>query len=778
MKHPEPSSLEGDFALESTTMKAGHNAPAFSNRIRVPGAKASTFCGRKLFNQFLRGVLSSHSGFGLFARTSIGLTIRQDDACTEPVACGFPVPLPYPEALRKSWKSSPREVSRKKMMNVVIIALNYLQLDRPPRCPSHLLPGRRLSAQQWGLIRRLEKFLDCWLDNEDIGPAEMGRTAPKVESLEESIAHLAEACKAFDHSDTQAYFKSCSSDVASTGRKRDAGTVVGVSSVVPFSTFKPIEPSRLTFVGFPSFNPVPYLDPHSASIFEHPLQHSRDPESFEGSLPHVRMHCSHDKKLDLFNLLDSSRRLSLHKPSEVRVRFASGMFSVVKSLEKDRLILDSRPSNELEILEQRWVKSLASAESLTRLHLPSSHYLRFSGSDVRDFYYLFSVSEERCRRNVLQGAVRPSEVSHLSCFRSEFWDEPFLHAGLATLAMGDSQAVGLAQTCHVGLALQSHVATPQNLLSLKGPLPRLDTLVGIVIDDFVTISKVPKEDQKPSEGSLLADKMELSYTEVGLIPHKDKSFRDSEKATFWGADVNGTSGIIRGTLRRAIPLMSIILQIERLGFATVEILQTIAGSLVSLFLFRRRLLSLLDAIFQACSGRSARSIVRLSGRAKGELLIMAALLPFAATNLRAGFLPRVTASDASNWGEAGVYAEVPCNVSAELCRHSLRRSVWSKLLPPGKAWERAHERLSPDLELPEDVVPFESNPLWELLATSLHYKLLYSRRSAKPRHINIGEVRSMLESEKINGFRFPSCRGLFCLDSQVALGCIGKGRSL
>ena len=627
------------------------------------------------------------------------------------------------------------------------------------------------------MIRRLEKFLEDWLDNEDVGPEEMGRTAPKVESLEESIAHITETCKAFDNADTQTYFKAASCDIAPTSKKRDAGTVVGQSSSVPFSTFKPIEPSRLVFVGVPSFDPVPYLDPHSASIFKCPLKNSLDPETFTGSLPHVRMHCSHDKKLELFNLLDSTRRLSLHRTSEVRERFASGMFSVVKSLEKDRLILDSRPANELEILEQRWVKSLASAESLTRLHLKEFQNLRFSGSDVRDFYYLFAVSEERCRRNILQGVVKPHEVSHLSCFREELWNESCLHAGLATLAMGDSQAVGLAQTCHLGLALQSMVASPETLLTLKGPLPRTRTLVGIVIDDFVTISKTSIDATAPSEGAQLADKMETAYHEVGLIPHKDKSFRDSEKDTFWGADCNGTTGIIRGTLRRAIPLMSIILQIERLGFATVEILQTIAGSLVSLFLFRRRLLSLLDAVFQSCSGRSARSIVKLSGRARGELLMMASLLPFAGTNLRAGFLPRVTASDASNWGEAGVYSEIPCDVSSELCRHALRRSVWAKLLPPGKAWERSHERLSPDLELPEDVEPFVMNPLWKFLATMLEYRLLYSRRSGKPRHINIGEVRSMLESERQNGFEFPSCRGLYCMDSQVALGCLGKGRS-
>ena len=146
MKQSDSPCRDGIVAEHGTTTEADLNTPAPGSSIRVPGARASTFSGRKLFNSFLRYVISSRSGFGLFARTSIGLTTRQDDVCTELVTFGFPIPLPYPEALRKSWKANPREISRKKMMNTVVIALNYLHLDRPPRCPSHLLPGRRLSA--------------------------------------------------------------------------------------------------------------------------------------------------------------------------------------------------------------------------------------------------------------------------------------------------------------------------------------------------------------------------------------------------------------------------------------------------------------------------------------------------------------------------------------------------------------------------------------------------------------------------------------------------------
>lgn len=147
------------------------------------------------------------------------------------------------------------------------------------------------------------------------------------------------------------------------------------------------------------------------------------------------MHCPLGQKIALFNLLDSSHRLSLHPAREVRLRFASGMFSVVKNLTKDRLILDSRPSNLLEVPLQRWILSLASAESLCKLQLLPSQELRSSGNDLRDFYYLFRASSERKRRNVLTGGVPPTLVSHLNCWRPELADCSKVYGSLATLAI-------------------------------------------------------------------------------------------------------------------------------------------------------------------------------------------------------------------------------------------------------------------------------------------------------------------------------------------------------
>ena len=107
-------------------------------------------------------------------------------------------------------------------------------------------------------------------------------------------------------------------------------------------------------------------------------------------------------------------------------------------------------------------------------------------------------------------------------------------------------------------------------------------------------------------------------------------------------------------LKRAIPLFGLILKITKLGYISVRLLQIISESVVSLFLFRRRLLSVRDLVFQGCRGRPDGDIIQLSGKMKGELLTLACLLPVAVTNLRAKVQNRVVATDASSWGEAGV----------------------------------------------------------------------------------------------------------------------------
>lgn len=135
--------------------------------------------------------------------------------------------------------------------------------------------------------------------------------------------------------------------------------------------------------------------------------------------------------------------------------------------------------------------------------------------------------------------------------------------------------------------------------------------------------------------------------------------------------------MIRGSLKRAIPLMGIVFKVSSLGYSAVELLQIISGSLVSLFLFRRRLLSVLGSIFDACKNRGGREVVKLSGGVKGELLICAFLLPFACTNIRAKHSGCIVATDASHWGEAAVCCQIPAVAARELSRRCIRKSVWT-----------------------------------------------------------------------------------------------------
>ncbi|CAE7517036.1 nmd3 [Symbiodinium sp. CCMP2592] len=609
---------------------------------------------------------------------------------------------------------------KKLVVNVQVILLNYLDLGRPRRAPVSCTSAQSPTAEQWEVIFRLECFLDAWFELGILSAEEMGRTAGKVEDLEKVL-------------------------------------------------------------GFPDFDPRPFLDPITLEIFEHPMRQSLQPGEFEGSIPRVRVHCSREERLRLFKLLDQSRRIRLFPAEEVRAEFGSGVFAVLKSLELDRMILDSRPHNLLEVPPGRFIQSLGSGEVLTQLHLEDSERLYLSSNDIRDFYHLFRVNTERCRRNVLVGTITPKEAECLGCFQKYMYRHPELHVGLSCLAMGDTQAVELAQTCHLGLCVQKKIVSKNTLVSMSLPIPRGKVGCGIVIDDFVSYaidSRGSAEvDSQPTSGALLADQAQEAYREVELIPHDDKSVRDSLRSEVWGALVDGDRGYIRGSLKRAAPLSRIILSVLQIGAVTAGLLEIIAG-VIALFIYRRRLMSLLESVFSETRGREQDEAFMLNEKLREELILALGLIPTAVVELRAKYSDKVYAVDASNWGEAVCHCEVGAELSKELSRHSLRKGVWSRLLSPVKARERGHGILDPDLELPGgSEAQFRAHPIWVALNTAGRFKLSWSKAAKRRRHINIGELRSFLKAEKISKIPGFPTRSAVGGDSQVALGAVLKGRS-
>ena len=149
-------------------------------------------------------------------------------------------------------------------------------------------------------------------------------------------------------------------------------------------TFKEVEASHLKFRGFPDFDPVPYLDPVSRSIYASPFEHAQE--------------LAATRKSSSFTSSWILPTVQLYTKDQVRLRFGSGVFAVLKSLEAaDCLILDSRPRNLLESPPGRFIRSLGSADPLYLLHLQAGETLYMSSHDIRDFYHLFKVSVQSCR---------------------------------------------------------------------------------------------------------------------------------------------------------------------------------------------------------------------------------------------------------------------------------------------------------------------------------------------------------------------------------------------
>ena len=248
-------------------------------------------------------------------------------------------------------------------------------------------------------------------------------------------------------------------------------------------------------------------------IFNDPLACREPPERCSERPPKMRVHCSRNQKIKLFSLLDASDRLRVHLPHDVCSRYGSGLFAVPKDLDRDRLILDSRGANLLETPPQRWIKSLASAETLCRISLEDDEVLACSGNDLRDFYYLFKATQSRSRRNVLVGPMHPQELVGLRALQQEHLQSKVVYGSLNTLAMGDCQAVELAQSCHLGLALQKGIVDSDSLTTMYKPVPRSGTMVGLVIDDFVSMSKVKESvfEKGSSEGARRAETMQSAY---------------------------------------------------------------------------------------------------------------------------------------------------------------------------------------------------------------------------------------------------------------------------
>ena len=487
-------------------------------------------------------------------------------------------------------------------------------------------------------------------------------------------------------------------------------------------------------------------------------------------------------RVEVYKKLAMSGRLKIVDPKLIRHGFNSGLFAVHKDATRDRLVLDGRPPNTLEPPQAKWIRTMANPVALGMLYLKPGHVLLSSGEDLRDYFYQFQVSAERAQRNALVEPLKPDEVLYVFEGRCQptgatTW------VGLDSLAMGDSLAREFAQGSHVGMLLQFGIAKTAQLLTLHEALPRGLFHVGVIVDDLVIIQQLLESELEElrnqgsqTAGGAAAALARKAYNEVHLEHNPKKGFQDQTLASYWGVDIDGGKGIMRCSNHRLWPAMMITMRIATLKLATVGLLSALAGTWVSLLGIRRRLFCLLDIIFEPMGLEDQSQVIRLSDALVDELLGLVMMGPLAMVNLRAEYSDFLVATDASLSGIAAVKTELTSTMTQELARHSLRKSTWSTLLPPGKSWQKEKGVLPPEDEMP-DAEAYQVHPLWELCARGCKFRTTWSAKVVKPKHINILELDAHLREERrlcrsVQNLRYPSA-----LDSQVVLGALVKGRA-
>ena len=211
-------------------------------------------------------------------------------------------------------------------------------------------------------------------------------------------------------------------------------------------------------------------------MYEYPLDHALSLRDVEEAVPRVQLRCDSKTQLKLMEKLDQCSRLHLLPYSRVRLGLENGMFAIPKDQHRDRLIMDARPANLCEQSEQRWVFSLGSLQQLQHLFLSPDQVLLMHCEDLREFYHAFKIGEQRRERNALKARLKPRELCHLKCFRSDLWKEEWLVPALDTMAMGDTNSVAFGQVAHLSLLLRTNEFELSDFLGLRS-CPRFEKLM-------------------------------------------------------------------------------------------------------------------------------------------------------------------------------------------------------------------------------------------------------------------------------------------------------------
>lgn len=152
-------------------------------------------------------------------------------------------------------------------------------------------------------------------------------------------------------------------------------------------------------------DPIQHLPPERAAVLKD-LHQLKLPEEQWAEVPVVSHQVAASEESKLVrrllkaNMIDIIPEADLPRTKKGKI-LMGGLFGVPKNEAEDRLIFDRRPENST--MDRLQWSSLPSGVCFTRMLLESNQYVRGSGEDLRNFYYMLKlpdnfVIQAQCRR--------------------------------------------------------------------------------------------------------------------------------------------------------------------------------------------------------------------------------------------------------------------------------------------------------------------------------------------------------------------------------------------
>ena len=305
--------------------------------VRAPGSLAST-CMPGIWKTCFEVVKSLRSGLSSLLHSIFRVSASRKRARPGRL---WPMPLPFPEVHLQRFRGDSEEGQVKLGVNFMVLVLDWLAMDEKLTEVGHLALGVKQNAQQWEVTHRLVSLVKAWNNNAPVSSEAMGRSAAKVESIEEVIRALVQPAR-----ELRSYLgKVFSGKPKNWGQLGHPGFVIGQLHGGVDHVAKDVEPERYKFYGRPEFEASEYLDEENRDRYLHPLDYAEPADPDDPSLPRVKVRGSRENQLRLLEVLDKSGRLALLTSGEVERGFENGMFSIPKDAEKDRMVLDARRPN-------------------------------------------------------------------------------------------------------------------------------------------------------------------------------------------------------------------------------------------------------------------------------------------------------------------------------------------------------------------------------------------------------------------------------------------------